>query len=408
MGVAANNLFSPLTLGPLTASGRVFKAATSETRATADGFVTDELLGFYEPIARAGTPLIITGNIFISPQGMSTTRMAGIDDDNKIPGLSDWADLLRKHGALSIAQLNHAGRQIVKLAPGVESAVSASNVREPLMGTKPRALRADELPELVESFAAAAERAVRAGFDGVQIHLAHGYLLNEFLSPHTNRRRDDYGGSLDNRMRLPLEVLRAVRARVGDQVAVIAKINGTDALKFRKGATTDELIEVARQMQEEGLDAVEISQGHYASGAGMIRGHFDGFLTAMIKEGGGQELSTWRRRGGLLVAPLVERVMNRLWPPLEGFNLPEAERFKATLQIPVIACGGFQTREGIDGAISGQRCDAVSVARAMIADPELWQHLREPDPTAHSCHFCNGCIGRAGGSPVRCYHQQAA
>lgn len=403
-----SELFAPLAIGPVTAQGRVFKAATSETRASSDGFVTDELLDFYAPIAAAGTPLIITGNLYVSPQGRSTSRMAGVDDDDKIPGLTRWAELLKSGGGLAVAQLNHAGRQIVKLAPGEPHAVSASNVREPLMGTKPRALARDELPGVVESFASAAWRAAEAGFDGVQLHFAHGYLLSEFLTGHTNRRRDDYGGSLENRMRLPLEVLRAVRERVGDSVAVLGKINGTDALALRRGAPTRELVRVARAMQEEGLDAIEISRGHYASGASMIKGHFGGFLRAMVREGGGQELAAWRRAGALAVAPLVERAMNRLWPPEEGFNLPEAEQFTSALEIPVICCGGFQAKAGMEAAIDAGRCDAVSVARAMIAEPELWAHLKAPDPEAATCGFCNGCIARAGGSPVACYGGRAA
>jgi 2,4-dienoyl-CoA reductase-like NADH-dependent reductase (Old Yellow Enzyme family) len=400
-------IFSPLQIGPLTATGRVFKSATSETRASERGFVTEELLEFYEPIAAAGTPLIFTGNLFVSPEGMSTARMAGIDDDDKLHGLTRWADLFRSNGVLGVAQLNHAGRQIVKVAPGVDRAVSASDVREPLMGTKPRPLNHDELPRIVEEFAAAAYRAAEAGFDGVQIHCAHGYLLSEFLTPHTNRRRDEYGGSLENRMRLSLEVLRAVKRRVGDSIAVIAKINGTDALSLRRGATTKELVRVAVAMQEEGLDAVEISRGHYASGASMIQGHFHGFLTAMVREGGGQQLSAWRRRGALAVAPVVECAMERLWPPQEGFNLPEAEQFTAALDIPVICVGGFQGRPMMDAAIANGLCDAVSVARAMIAEPELYAHLREPDPLTDSCGFCNGCIARAGGSPVACYSRTA-
>src|ERR1700752_1638809 len=220
----------PLRIGAMEVTGRLYKSATSETRATDDGFVTDALLEFYEPMAQAGTPLIVTGNLYISPQGKSAGRQAGIDDDDKLPGLRDWVDLAHRHGVKLVAQLNHGGRQMVAPAQGSAGIVAPSAVREPLYGVRPRALRTDELPGVADSFAAAAVRAREAGFDGVQVHAAHGYLLSEFLTPHTNRRDDGYGGSLTNRMRFPVEVLRAIRERVGNDFPILAKLNGTDML----------------------------------------------------------------------------------------------------------------------------------------------------------------------------------
>lgn len=231
-------LATPLGIGSMTVAGRLFKSATSETRATVDGFVTDELLAFYEPMVEAGTPMIITGNLYVSLQGKSADRQAGIDADDKIPGLRDWTGLAHRRDVKIVAQLNHGGRQIARAAPGADRIVSASAVREPLYGTKPSPLRLDEVPGVVESFAAAGVRAREAGFDGVQIHAARGYLLSQFLTPHTNRRRDAYGGSLDNRARLLVEVPRGLRARLGDDFPILVKMNGTDDLPFRKGANS--------------------------------------------------------------------------------------------------------------------------------------------------------------------------
>jgi 2,4-dienoyl-CoA reductase-like NADH-dependent reductase (Old Yellow Enzyme family) len=242
---SASPLLKPLQIGRLTVPGRLYKSATSETRATDQGYVTDELLEFYEPMVRAGTPLIVTGNLFVSLQAKSAGRQAGIDSDDKKPGLRDWVQLAHDGGSLLVAQLNHGGRQMVHSAVPGKATVSASSVREPLYGTKPRPLRIDEIPALVETFAAGAQRAQDVGFDGVQIHAAHGYLLSQFLTPHTNRRNDDYGGSLANRMRLLREVYRAIRHRVGDDFPILLKVNGTDMLPFRRGATTGELVRVA-------------------------------------------------------------------------------------------------------------------------------------------------------------------
>lgn len=280
-------LREPLGIGAMRLGGRLYKSATSETRATEDGFVTDDLLAFYEPMAVAGTPMIVTGNLYVSLQGKSAGRQAGIDHDDKIAGLCEWVDVAHAGGSRLVAQLNHGGRQIATLAPGADRIVSASDVREPLYRTKPSPLRRDEIAGVVASFAAASVRAREAGFDGVQIHAAHGYLLGQFLTPHTNRRSDDYGGPLAGRARLLLEVMRAVRARHADGYPVLVKMNGTDDLPFRAGATTDELVQVARWLRDAGADAIEISRGHYESWPGMIQGNYRGFMKASVAVGPG-------------------------------------------------------------------------------------------------------------------------
>ena len=403
---AASTLLKPLRIGRLTVPGRLYKSATSETRATDDGYVTDELLEFYEPMVRAGTPLIVTGNLYVSLQAKSAGRQAGIDSDDKKPGLRDWVKLAHSGGSLLVAQLNHGGRQMVRSSDPGKATVSASSVREPLYGTKPRPLRAGEIPALVDTFAAAAARAQDVGFDGVQIHAAHGYLLSQFLTPHTNRRNDEYGGSLDNRMRLLREVFQGIRARVGDDFPILLKMNGADMLPLRKGATTAELVRVAKVMADEGMDAVEVSRGHYESWPGMVLGHYKGFISGQVKEGSGTKMSGRRRVTVLALAPIIERAAERLAPGGEGFNLPQAEQFTAHLDIPVICVGGFHTTKGMESAIETGRCDAVSAARAFIADPYLFKNVQTPTSGRPVCGYCNGCIARFGGKPIDCYNNE--
>ncbi len=400
-----NILFEPLTLGKLTLSGRVCKTATSETRASEDGFVTDELLEFYEPIAKAGTPLIITGNLYVTDEGKSTYRMCGVDAPDKIPGLKRWADLAHEHGSLLFGQINHCGRQVFARAMGLDSAVSASNVTEKVMGTKPRPLTGDEIKETIKRFADSAQYCMEAGFDGVQIHAGHGYLINQFLSPYTNRRKDDYGGSFDKCMRFLLEVYRAIRERVGDDYPLIVKIGGADALTGRAGLKTSELVEVARVLQEEGLDGVEITVGHYESGFPMIRGTFGDFFKGLMKEGIGFQMTPFRKAGVTLFRHPISWMFNVIWPHYEGFNTHYSLAFKKKLSIPVICVGGFLTRQAATDAINSGLCDAVSVGRAMIADPYLYKHFKE-GITGPECTFCNGCIARAGRLPVDCYDME--
>ncbi len=404
-GIGESILFQPLKIGKLEVAGRVFKAATSETRATEDGLVTEELLEFYEPIARAGTPLIITGNMWVHRGGRSTARQVGVDHDDKIPGLRRWAELTHRHGSRIFAQLNHCGRQVIPEAMGMDHALSASNVKELSLGTKPRPMTLVEIREVVAAFGAAAWRCKEAGFDGVQIHAAHGYLVSQFLTPHTNRRKDDYGGSFENRLRLLMEIYRATRDRVGSDFPVIIKLNGSDSLPLRKGLKPDELVEIALAMEKAGLDGVEVSIGHYESGMPVVRGTFGRFFRGVMSDGTGHQLSTFRRLAMRIGWPLFALVFNLLWWHYQGFNLKYARRFKKHLSMPVISVGGFRTRQKMEEAIADGLCDAVSCARSMVADPLLYEHLQTGE-TGPRCVFCNACIARVGGQPVDCYHPE--
>ena len=396
-------LFTPLRLGPLEVAGRVFKTATAETRASEDGFVTDELVSVYDEWARGGTPLIITGNLYVSPQGKSTYRMCGVDADDKIAGLSRLAAAVHRHGGKLVGQLNHCGRQVITGHTGVHDPVSASAVLEPLMGTRPRALRGDEIPGVIESFAAAAARCREAGFDGVQVHAAHGYLLSQFLTPHTNRRRDEWGGPLENRVRIVREVLRETRRRVGPDTAILLKLNGHDRLPGRRGLDTEECAEIARLLETDGADAVEVSVGHYESGFPMTPGSFDDFYRELAVHGVGRYMGGLRRNSMRFGHRLFDAVSRWLWPAQEGFNLDYARRFKEALRIPVICVGGFHTRTAIEAALSSGAADAVSCGRAFIADPWLVEHLRTGVPGPR-CDYCNRCLARAGTGPVDCFN----
>lgn len=395
-------LFSDLQIGKLNVEGRVYKTATAETRADEDGFVTDELLDFYAPMADAGTPLIITGNIYISRAGKSTHRMTGADDDDKIPGLRRLADTAHAGGSKLFAQLNHCGRQVLADAMGLDSAVSASDVREQLLRTKPRPMTKDEIVQAVSDFATAAERCKQAGFDGVQIHAGHGYLICQFLTPYTNRRRDEYGGSFENRVRFLREVVRETRARVGADFPIILKLNGADALTLRKGLQTTELVRIAKEMEAEGVDGIEVTVGHYESGFPMIRGTFGAFFDSLVNHGLGPDQPQPMRLAVRVLHPLIALVFDRIWPHYEGFNLDYSRALKAELTIPVICVGGFQSRSAMDDAITSASADAVSCARAFVADPYLYEHLRTGEE-GPKCNFCNACIGRAGKEPVDCY-----
>jgi 2,4-dienoyl-CoA reductase-like NADH-dependent reductase (Old Yellow Enzyme family) len=402
MSASESILFTPLSLGKLSIAGRIIKTATSETRATADGFATQQQIDFYLPMAKGGVPLIITGNMYPSLDGKSTPLQMGVDADDKIPALEQLVDSIHAYGTKIFAQLNHSGRQVIPSFAGLPEAVSASSVSDLTTGTRPRALTVAEIERIVQQFADAAARCRQAGFDGVQIHAGHGYLVSQFLTPYTNRRTDEYGGSFENRLRFLRDLYRAMRARVGDDYPVIVKLNGSDYLPLRPGLKTPDLVKIAKVMEQEGIDAVEVSVGHYESGFPMVRGSFGRCLRHMLS-GGVRHLAPWRRIAFTLAWPLMVLVFNVIFGGREGFNLRYARQFKQALAIPVICVGGFLSREAMQAAIEQGSCDAISVGRGLIADPLLYRHLHD-GTSGPRCVDCNACVGLIGTQPVDCYH----
>ena len=408
MAAAPSVLFTPLKIGGLTVNGRVYKSSTTESMGTEDGFVTEAMLEFYAPMVRAGTPLIVTGSFYVAPDGKLAPRLCGADADDKIPGIRRLAELAHRGGSLLLVQLSHGGRQVVAgLGGGPRpelDVVSASAQPDPILRTRPRALRTSEVRQMVETFARAAERCVEAGCDGVEIHAGHGFLVSQFLTPHTNRRTDEYGGSLRGRARFALEIVAAVRRRVGDRVGVTAKMNGADYLPGRRGLGPDELVQTARMLQEEGLDAVTVTVGHYESGLPMMRGKFRPLLRGFVDGGMGSSLHPALKQGVRVVAPLAAAGGFLLWHHREGFNLRYSRPFAGALRIPVISVGGFSRAESMIQAIESGCCSAVACGRAMIADPFLFRHLAAEGRADPRCDFCNACVARMGSQPADCYH----
>jgi len=396
-------LFTPIRIGSLTLAGRFAKSATLETRCTDDGFVTDALIEYYEQIARGGTPLLITGNAYFSLYSKAAPRQLAADHNDKIPGLRRLTEAVHRHGGKIFLQVYHVGRQAVPKLVGRTDAVSPSRVLEPTLGVRPRPITREEIRDAVTGFADAAERARKSGFDGVQIHAAHGYLISAFLTPHTNRRTDEYGGAFDNRVRFLVEVYRATRERVGADFPIILKLNGSDDLPLRKGLRPQDLVQVARRMETEGVDAVEITAGHYESGLTFERGQWRGFFRTVTTVGLGRNFPWYYRGTVRLLAPLLDWGLSRVAAYSEGFNLRYAKLFKQALKIPVICVGGFVHREAMERAIAGGECDMVSVARALIANPYLYRHLQQ-GVVGPQCDFCNECYARATAMPVECYN----
>lgn len=327
---------SPLTLrSGLTVFNRLAKAATSEKLANARDDASAGLATLYERWGRGGAGLAITGNVIVERGGREGRGNVVVEDDSGLPALRAWAERAQAAGMPLLVQLNHAGRQAplsVARRPVAPSAVPLAGFAG--LAARPRALDDREIEVLIERFAFAAAVLQRAGFAGVQLHAAHGYLLSQFLSPLTNRRTDRWGGSLDNRMRLLLATLRAVRAATAPGFTVGVKLNSAD---FQRGGfTEDESMRVVETLDGDGVDFIEVSGGTYE---------------AIAMFGHGEQRASTRAR--------------------EAYFLDYVERVRARIRTPLMLTGGFRTAAAMNEAVGAGAVDLVGLARPLIVEPDL-------------------------------------
>jgi 2,4-dienoyl-CoA reductase-like NADH-dependent reductase (Old Yellow Enzyme family) len=333
----ADTLSQSLTLPcGVTLPNRFGKSAMSETLGTIDNHVTEELVRLYGRWADGGTGLVITGNVMIDQRHLGEPHNVAVEDERDLAMLKRWAEAGTRQGNQLWVQLNHPGKQIPKmLASGDTLGPSAIPFRKELSPhfKTPRALTEGEILDIIARFARSAAIVKKAGFTGVQIHGAHGYLVSQFLSGHHNQRDDRWGGSLENRMRFALEVYRAIRAEVGKDYPVSIKLNSAD---FQRGGfTEEESMTVAETLAGEGLDLLEISGGTYE---------------APTMSGKDVRESTLQR---------------------EAYFLEYAEKIRARISIPLMVTGGFRTSEGMAAAVASGATDIVGLARPLAVEPDL-------------------------------------
>ena len=356
------DLFRPMRIGPGTVKGRLVRSATGEHASDETGCPGDALREIYLALARGEAPLIITGHAYVLPSGHCGLTQNGIHSDELIPSWRMVVDAVHLQNAEAriFMQISHGGRQVS--SDCVKEPVAPSAVPPKSGAVKPREMTPREVRECIQAFGDAARRARAAGFDGVQIHCAHGYLLSEFLSPYTNRRVDDWGGTPERRRRFVLEVLRTVRESAGLERAVTAKLNCEDF--HPQGLALAESCEAARALAAEGIDAIEVS----------------GYMTE------GDPRHSPSRPGDPA-------------PADEGFYLSQAvEIKKAAGPTPVGVCGGFRSLAIMARATDAEGLDFVAASRPFIAEPDLFRRLRAGQKRA-SCISCNECSGQ---NPIAC------
>ena len=330
-------LFSSFTFANgQVARNRIFKSAMEEQLAERSQ-ASAKLVRLYDTWAKGGAGILVTGNVMVAMNGKGSIDDVVLSDEESLPMLRHWAKAGTQDGALLIMQINHAGKQ----SPKVLSPVPLAPSDVPLSGMEsfinpPRALTEEEIQTLIGQFAHTARIAEKAGFSGVQIHGAHGYLISQFLSPHHNRRSDRWGGSLDNRMRFLVEIYQAIRAAVGKDFLLGLKLNSAD---FQKGGFDEaDSIQVVQKMSNLGIDFIEISGGNYESPE---------MLTA--------KASTRRR---------------------EAFFLDYAEKARAVCQSPLIITGGFRSQPAMDDALQSGHLDFIGIARPFALVPDLPKRIQ--------------------------------
>lgn len=355
-------LFEPYNLAGIYLKNRIVRSATYEKRADIDGFVTDSIIEFYSDIVKGGVGLIITGNVLVHVSGRSVPNMLCIHNDYYIEKLKLLTGAVHALGGKIFIQLVHGGRQCFPSLLGGQTPIAPSAVYDPSTKITPREMSNEEIWEIIDAFGHSARRAVEAGFDGIQIHGAHGYLINEFLSPHTNRRNDYWGGDDERRFHFIEEIYELMRKEIGYTMPIIIKINADDYVE--RGLTRYDSLKIAQRLQGLGMNAIEISGGMYESGS----------KTAQL---------------------------NILQPEQEAYFRKSAALFKQEMNIPIILVGGIRSKAVAEDILQSNEADLIALSRPLIREPDLTLKFEQGKEKA-DCISCNGCMKFTKLDVVRC------
>jgi 2,4-dienoyl-CoA reductase-like NADH-dependent reductase (Old Yellow Enzyme family) len=342
-------LFENTSIGSMSLTNRFIRSATWEGLADKDGSVTGKLIKVMVELAKGEVGLIISSYTFVSPGGQSSPRQLAVYDDLFLPGLRDMAHAVHSAGGKMALQLVHGGCSSDPELSGLE-AIGPSTLSTCREASK------EDIAAIITAFSRAAGRAKQAGFDAVQIHAAHGFLLSQFLSPAFNKRKDEYGGELGNRARLVLEIVRSVRKTVGPEYPVLIKLNSEDFLEG--GMTRDEAIQVAGMLEKASMNAIELSGGTVASPEKLVP----------VRPG-------------------------KLTPEREVYYREAAKLYKQKVKIPLMLVGGIRSYEIAYELVKSGTTDYVSMSRPLICEPGLVKRWQEGNRRKADCISCNSCFG---------------
>ena len=358
------NIFEKCKIGNVELSNHLVRSATWEGLATENGEVTDKLVSYIETLAKGGVGLIMTSHAYIERSGQASPRQLGIYDDSLIPGLTKLTEAVHKQKTKIFAQLNHGGcHALPELTNMPTFGVSEISTAR---GGQALAMSSTAVKNRIILYANSAARAIQAGFDGIQIHCAHGYLISQFLSSFYNKRNDEWGGEIGKRVNFLLETIIAVRIRIGDHPLII-KLNVSDFIEG--GNTPEQMLEIVGLLSNSGIDAIELSSG--------------------TVHPNGKYSST--------------RTFDPSSPEEEGYYVNEAKRYKAISKIPLILVGGFRSYERVSQVLNDGIADFVSMARPLIREPNLPERWKSGDKRRAECISCDKCRAKAmSGEGLKC------
>ena len=376
--MTAGVLFQPGRIGPVEVANRIVRAGTSETAAGDAGEITDELVDIYGTLARNRVGLILTGHMFCHPRGRYAAHQVGIHEDGMLPGLTRLVTTVHRYQGKIFAQLAHAGSQsrVVSNLP-----LAPSPIPNALTGRIVDAASETEILEAIAAFASGAARAAQAGFDGVHIHGANGYLISEFSSPLTNQRTDRWGGSPEARDTFFVEVLKAVRGAVPSNMAVTVKLGLQDAVPG--GMQLAEGIRRGEVLAAVGADAIEVSCNAMQLPSDSAKEYV--------------AVGPARAFGDLLLHRLVSP------PHPEAYFLEPARMLRKRVSKPIILVGGMRTPATMEGIVSSGDADFVALARPFIREPDLVVKLAEGRRGPVACTSCNLCLMHESHHSLRCW-----
>lgn len=432
-------IFESLQFSNLTVKNRIFRSSISGRWDNYDGSGTQARINWEEKFARGGVGAIISSFVPVNIRGRIMPNYATIDSDESIFFWRKVGEAVHKYDCKFILQLSHSGRQqdIAGVENQQEKALSSTNRTEPFHGFRCRAMTIEEIESTIQDFASGARRAKEAGLDGVELHSANGYLFTQFLSSGINDRTDEYGGTLENRARFLLDVIKAIRKEVGNDFHLQFKISAIDynnAVTFweQAGNTLEDSIQICQWAEAAGANAVHVSTGslfpHPLNPIGdfsfeIIRKTYDAMLSSGIYALRNYFLFRywllrpvfsflWNRvKHSLPPQPItgdevLDPVMRQLLAANQGINLFAAGEIKKHVNIPVLCTGGFQQASFIRQAINENYCDAVTIARPLIANNKLVQWFEKgEDLPPKPCTYCNKCLLNVIENPLGCYEQ---
>lgn len=387
-----SKIFTPFTIGPVTLRNRVIRSAAFENMAYGNR-PSQDLFNYHVAVAKGGVGMTTVAYAAVSQSGLSFNGQLWMREEI-VPELKKLTDAIHAEGAKASIQLGHCGNMTHRATCGCMP-VGASGGFNLYSPTFVRKLRKDEIYALVQDFGKAVNLAREAGFDCVEIHAGHGYLISQFLSPYTNRRHDEFGGSLENRMRFMQLVIAEVMKQAKDDMGVVVKVNMHDG--FRSGMQQEECIKVAQELERLGVHALVLTAGFVSKAPMEV---MRGAMPLKTLRHYMDMKKFWWLKAGLALAG---RLMIPTVPYSEGYFLDYAKVFRANLTLPLIYVGGLVSKQKMEEVLEAG-FGGLQVARALVHDTEFVNKLKSGEIERSGCKHSNYCIGRMYTLEMRCHH----